>query len=137
MPRTSQRRKRKKTTKESCRCTELEGWWKPISLRIKVGQSTENNTMRMNSANQALAIALALILLLTLLLSLAGCAPSFRGGVVPISSGCGNNCPPSPEFLYATSTDHILAFTINQSTGALGTPLAMAGPNQSLGWWPV
>jgi 6-phosphogluconolactonase (cycloisomerase 2 family) len=111
----------------------LEGWCEPISLRVKVGQFTENNTMRMNSANQALAIALALMLLLTVLLSLAGCAPSFRGGVVPISSSCGNNCPPSPEFLYATSTDHILAFTIDQSTGALGAPLAMTGPNQSLG----
>jgi 6-phosphogluconolactonase (cycloisomerase 2 family) len=53
--------------------------------------------------------------------------------VVPISSGCGNNCPPSPEFLYATSTDHISAFTINQSTGALSAPLTMSGPNQSLG----
>jgi len=89
--------------------------------------------MRMNSANQALTLALALILLVTLLLSLAGCAPFFRGGVVPISSGCGNNCPPSPEFLYATRTDHILVFTLDPSTGALGAPLTMTGPNQSLG----
>ena len=48
-------------------------------------------------------------------------------------TGCGNNCPPSPEFLYATSNDHISAFTVDHSTGALGAPLAMAGPNQSLG----
>jgi 6-phosphogluconolactonase (cycloisomerase 2 family) len=46
---------------------------------------------------------------------------------------CGNSCPPSPEFLYATSPDHVLAFTINQSTGALSTPLVVAGPNQSTG----
>jgi 6-phosphogluconolactonase len=89
--------------------------------------------MRMKPANHALAVAPALILILTLLLSLAGCGSSFPGGVVPISSGCGNNCPPSPEFLYATSTDHISAFTINQSTGALSAPLTMSGPNQSLG----
>jgi 6-phosphogluconolactonase (cycloisomerase 2 family) len=47
---------------------------------------------------------------------------------------CGNfNCAPSPEFLYATSPDHVLAFTINQSTGGLSTPLTVAGPNQSTG----
>jgi 6-phosphogluconolactonase len=63
------------------------------------------------------------------LLGLAGCFCSSGNGsfgVVP---------PPAPQlqFLYATSTDHILAFTINQSTGALGTPLAMTGSNQSTG----
>src|SRR4029077_12197992 len=67
-------------------------------------------------------------------LSLGGCMGNTHveetlGGF----TGCGNNCPPSPEFLYATSSDHISAFTVDQSTGALGAPLAMAGPNQSLG----
>jgi hypothetical protein len=37
------------------------------------------------------------------------------------------------RLLYATSTDHISAFTINQSTGAPGTPLTMTGRNQNLG----
>lgn len=50
-----------------------------------------------------------------------------------LPSGCGNSCPPAPEFLYATSTDQILAFKINSSTGALGAPLASPGPNQSIG----
>ena len=48
---------------------------------------------------------------------------------------CGNNCPPSPdfEFLYATSPNHVLGFTIDQSTGALSAPSVVAGPNQSTG----
>src|SRR5262249_16052617 len=46
---------------------------------------------------------------------------------------CGNNCPPGPELLYATSPGHLLAFTIDQSTGTLSTPLVMPGPNQSTG----
>jgi 6-phosphogluconolactonase (cycloisomerase 2 family) len=46
---------------------------------------------------------------------------------------CGNACPPTPEFLYATSPDHVLAFTIDQTTGALSTPSVVAGPNQSTG----
>jgi 6-phosphogluconolactonase len=73
---------------------------------------------------------LSTIVILASLLGLAGC---FGNSDIQIPPGCGNNCPPPPEFLYATSTDHILAFTINQSTGALGTPLVMTGPNQSIG----
>jgi 6-phosphogluconolactonase len=67
---------------------------------------------------------------LVISLGLAGCSGSYSHTPPP---GCGNNCPPSPEFLYATSPDHILAFTIDQSTGALGSPSAIAGPNQSTG----
>jgi 6-phosphogluconolactonase (cycloisomerase 2 family) len=64
-------------------------------------------------------------------MNLGGCFGNlFKTGT---SFGCVNNCPPTAEFLYATSVDHISAFTINQSTGALGTPAAMTGPNQSLG----
>lgn len=65
------------------------------------------------------------------LLFLLGC----NGGSSSTSKSCFGPCssPPTAEFLYATSTDHILAFTIDQSTGALGAPLAMTGPNQSLG----
>jgi 6-phosphogluconolactonase (cycloisomerase 2 family) len=73
---------------------------------------------------------LSTIVILASLLGLAGC---FGNSDIQIPPGCGNNCPPPPEFLYATSTDHILAFTINQSTGTLGTPLVMTGPNQSIG----
>ena len=83
--------------------------------------------MRMKPLNQALAIAVALLTSL----SLAGC--SGKGPIQILPPGCGTNCPPAPEFLYATSTDHISAFTINQSTGALSAPLTMSGPNQSLG----
>ena len=83
--------------------------------------------MRIKLAFQALAIAVALLTSL----SLAGCGV----GKVSISKSCLGPCtvPPTAEFLYATSTNHILAFTINQSTGALGAPLAMTGPNQSTG----
>jgi 6-phosphogluconolactonase len=74
---------------------------------------------------------LSTIVIFASLLGLAGCLGNSNIQTLP--PGCGNNCPPSPEFLYATSTDHILAFTIDQSTGALGTPLAMTGPNQGAG----
>ncbi len=46
---------------------------------------------------------------------------------------CSSNCAPAPEYLYATSTNHILAFTISQSSGALSASQVMAGPNQSGG----
>jgi 6-phosphogluconolactonase len=83
--------------------------------------------MRMKPASQTLAVAAALLLSL----SLAGCG----FGKISISNSCLGPCtvPPTPEFLYATSTDHILAFTLDPSTGALGAPLTMTGPNQSLG----
>jgi 6-phosphogluconolactonase (cycloisomerase 2 family) len=81
----------------------------------------------MNPVRQFVMVAAAL----AVSLSLAGCFGNTNIQVLP--PGCGNSCPPAPEFLYATSAGHILAFTINQSTGALGTPLAMAGPNQSTG----
>lgn len=83
--------------------------------------------MRMKHSNQTLAVAAALLTSL----SLAGCLG--KGGIQISAPGCGNNCSPAPEFLYATSTDHIMAFTLDPSTGALGTPSAMTGPNQSLG----
>src|SRR5262249_25728588 len=65
------------------------------------------------------------------LLSLAACGGASHIGET--LGGCGNNCPPNPEFLYATSPDHVLAFTIDQSTGALSTSVVVAGPNQSTG----
>ena len=77
--------------------------------------------------NQAARITLAL----AISLCLAGCSGNSNIQIFP--PGCGNNCPPAPEFLYATTVDQILAFKINSSTGALGAPLAMPGPNQSLG----
>jgi 6-phosphogluconolactonase len=83
--------------------------------------------MRFKSGSQALSIAVAL----AITLSLAGCMGKTN---IPITGGsCSAHCPPNPEFLYATSTDHISAFSINPSTGAIGTPLTMAGPNQSSG----
>ena len=77
------------------------------------------------------ADAVRLIAVLTGLLSLAGCMGNNNIKILP--PGCGNNCPPSPEYLYATSPNHILGFTIDQSTGALSAPSVVAGPNQSTG----
>jgi 6-phosphogluconolactonase (cycloisomerase 2 family) len=69
---------------------------------------------------------------LTGLLILAGCLGGLKNiSIVP--PGCGNNCPPRLEFLYATSPDHVLGFTVDQSTGALSAPSVVAGPNQSTG----
>jgi 6-phosphogluconolactonase len=68
------------------------------------------------------------------LLGLAGCMGSQKACKLP--PACSDNCtlnPPAPEFLYATSTNHVLAFTIDQSSGALSAPLVAAGPNDSIG----
>jgi len=102
----------------------LEG---TISGPAPIGRLTRRQSMRMKPSNQKLAIAVALLTSL----SLAGCGV----GKVSISNSCLGPCtvPPTAEFLYATSTDHISAFTLSPSTGALGTPLSMTGPNQSLG----
>lgn len=74
--------------------------------------------------------------MLASLLGLAGCVGTQKGcPSVPLQV-CTVNCvtiPPAPQYLYATTADHILAFTIDQSTGALSTPQVMAGPNQSIG----
>jgi len=96
-----------------------------FSVPAPMGWFKEKRIMRMKPSNQALPI------LFSFLLFLLGC----NGGSTSTSKSCLGPCtvPPTPEFLYATSTDHILAFTVNPSTGALGSPLAMAGPNQSLG----
>ena len=73
-----------------------------------------------------------LIAALTGLLILADCMGG-NNNIKILPPGCGNNCPPSPEFLYATSPNHVLGFTIDQSTGALSAPSVVAGPNQSSG----
>jgi 6-phosphogluconolactonase (cycloisomerase 2 family) len=75
-------------------------------------------------------------IVVAILLFLPSCVGKLFNGQSPLDGGfggCSTNCAPSPEFLYATSTDHISAFSINPSTGALGTALTMAGPNQSSG----
>ena len=64
-------------------------------------------------------------------LMLAGCMGKTNIQITP--PPCTTNCSPNPEFLYVTSVNHISAFTVNPSTGALGTPMTMAGPNQSSG----
>ena len=97
------------------------------SIPAPIGRSSVKRITTMKPLNRALAIAVALLASL----SLAGCFG--KGSFQIFPPGCGNSCPPAPEFLYATSTDHILAFTIDPSTGALGAPLSMTGPNQSLG----
>lgn len=75
------------------------------------------------------------ILATVFLLGLAACTGSQKGCQI-IPPPCSGNCqapPPAPEFLYATGTNHVLAFTIDQSTGALSEPLVATGPNQSTG----
>jgi 6-phosphogluconolactonase len=75
------------------------------------------------------------ILATVFLLGLAACTGSQKGCQL-VPSSCSGDCPaipPTPEFLYATSVNHVLAFTIDQSTGALSAPLVAAGPNQSTG----
>jgi 6-phosphogluconolactonase len=76
---------------------------------------------------------LTLIVVLVLAVLLPGCSGNSGPKTVPPLLGCGNSCPPSPEYLYATSPDHLLVFTIDQSTGALSPPSIQAGPNQSTG----
>jgi 6-phosphogluconolactonase len=76
-------------------------------------------------------LAVRIALTLAISLCLAGCLGNSNIQILP--PGCGNNCPPAPEFLYATAPNQILAFKINSSTGALGAPLATPGPNQSIG----
>jgi 6-phosphogluconolactonase len=73
-----------------------------------------------------------LIILATIvfLLGLTGCN-AMKGLQILCSTNC--TSPPTLEFLYATSINHVLAFTIDQSSGALSTPLAAAGPNASIG----
>jgi 6-phosphogluconolactonase (cycloisomerase 2 family) len=79
---------------------------------------------------ECLKRAVAMVLALPLSLGLA-CGKSGLGNG-PLVPTC-DNCPAPPEFLYATSPGAIVGFKIDQSTGALGSPLTMAGPSQSLG----
>ena len=74
--------------------------------------------------------AVTVAALFAFLLGLAACMS--KNQALQTLGGCTNNCQ-NNEFLYATSPDHISAFLIDQSTGALGAPLAMSGPNQSIG----
>jgi hypothetical protein len=63
------------------------------------------------------ADAVRLIAAFTCLLILPGCTGNLNN-FNPI--GCGNNCsppPPSPEFLYATSPNHVLGFTYRSIHG--------------------
>jgi 6-phosphogluconolactonase len=75
---------------------------------------------------------LSVVLTLASLLGLAGCNPLKGFNLGSCSTNC-LNVPPTPEFLYATSINHILTFTIDQSSGALSAPQVAAGPNQSIG----
>jgi 6-phosphogluconolactonase len=81
---------------------------------------------------ECLKRAVAMILALPLSLCLVACGKSGLGNGSFLPS-CAPNCPPAPEFLYATSPGAIVGFKIDQSTGALGSPVTMSGPSQSLG----
>ena len=75
---------------------------------------------------------LSILVTLACLLGLAGCGGF--GSVLGGATGCSSNCTTTPpEFLYATSPNHILAFSVDSTTGALGTPVVFPGPNQSTG----
>src|SRR5215468_7049990 len=65
-------------------------------------------------------------------LLLAGCG----NGKFSTSTGCGANCPTTAEFLYAFgcfSDCSLLAFPVDLSTGALGSPAKISGPTGSWG----
>jgi 6-phosphogluconolactonase len=67
-------------------------------------------------------------------LVVCGSAPQ-KGCPAVVAPVCSVNCvtvPPQPSFLYATSSNQVLAFTI-QSSGALSAPLVVPGPNNSIG----
>ena len=76
--------------------------------------------------------AVAIVLALPVSIGLVACGKSGNISISPPPS-CVTNCAPAPEFLYATSPGAIVGFKIDQSTGALGIPLTMSGPSQSLG----
>jgi hypothetical protein len=71
-----------------------------------------------------------MVLALPLSLGLA-CGKSGLGNG-PLVPTC-DNCPAPPEFLYATSPGAIVGFKIDQSTGALGSPLNYGGTESKLG----
>jgi 6-phosphogluconolactonase len=101
-------------------CTLSVG--REVKMEIPAKTEIPDQSSHMKSQRkQLITIALAC------LLGLAGCSGGGTGiFVLP---------PPPPErqFLYATSAGHILAFTLDQSSGALGAPVTIAGPNQSTG----
>lgn len=77
---------------------------------------------------------MSILVALAALSSLPGCG---KGGISVLGTNlcANNNCSnaPAPEFLYATSPGHILAFTIDEESGTLSAPLVVTGPNQSSG----
>jgi len=75
---------------------------------------------------------LGILPLFALLLGLAACSAGPSG----LQVFCTANCtppPPAPEYLFATSADHILVFTVDPSSGSLTTATSASGPNQSMG----
>jgi 6-phosphogluconolactonase len=71
---------------------------------------------------------------LVYLLILAACGGSQKGcPASPCVGNCSSTAVSVPQFLYATSINHVLAFTIDQSSGALSAPQSVAGPNDSTG----
>jgi 6-phosphogluconolactonase len=63
--------------------------------------------------------------------------PAINTGARTTGTTCGSSLPAGPtEFLYVTSASNggqILAFTIDSSTGALGTPTSFSGPLSASG----
>lgn len=99
------------------------------------GVSEDDPATKPGSRGKRWNILVALVYLL-ILAACGGSMTSQKACVVAPTTACTVNCstlPPPPQFLYATSANQILAFTIDQSTGALGSPLAATGPNQSNG----
>jgi len=84
--------------------------------------------------------AAALLFLFFVMIALAGCSGGLH--VCPAASssstcGCGAAgvaCPLPPPHLYANgSSGQITMFPVDRGTGALGTPMSVAGPTNSLG----
>jgi 6-phosphogluconolactonase (cycloisomerase 2 family) len=99
---------------------------------LRCGGFVEKSERSMPSSKLSRILATSVFLL-----ALAGCGGSQKGCQI-VQPVCSSNCQPvvTPEFLYATSNNHVLSFTINQSSGALSAPLVATGPNQSTGMVP-
>ncbi len=109
---------------------------RPAVLRAGLGCSGGSFVARSERSMPSTKL-LSILATSVCLLGLAGCMGSQKACQLVPPPSCSTNCPPppppAPEFLYATSINKILAFTIDQSSGTLSAPQVAPGPNQSTG----